>query len=65
MYIWGWVLLVYGLLFRCMLCVCVLYMIVIIESMCVYMLSVLFYLMSLVLPAANMGGGGLLNQGVW
>ena len=28
-----------------------------VESMCVYMISVLFYLMSLVLPAANMEGG--------
>ena len=32
-------------------------MIVIIESMCVCMLSVLLLFISLVLPAANMGGG--------
>ena len=35
-------------------------MIVIIESMCVCMLSVLLLFISLVLPAANMGGGGWL-----
>ena len=28
-----------------------------VERVCVYMISVLFYLMSLVLPAANMEGG--------